>query len=185
DPKRNGALRSALTQTGSPDPRNDRICITSSCPRQLVYSRCLQQLRFFVPFAANHDRPSHPCDLVGECNRRHLYRSAIHYSCEPSSFGAMLSRIANDSHSAGDEEPSQIAIALLGYAAEPFLAAGRVLLGHQTNPGGESAPRAERPPIADLGNQSDSDDRTNARDFLEPSALFTRSVPSMDALVDR
>ena len=26
----------ALTQTGSPDPRNDRICITSSCPRQLV-----------------------------------------------------------------------------------------------------------------------------------------------------
>lgn len=28
--------RSALTQAGSPDPRNDRICITSSCPRQLV-----------------------------------------------------------------------------------------------------------------------------------------------------
>jgi hypothetical protein len=31
---------SALTQAGSPNPRNDRICITSSCPRQLVYSRC-------------------------------------------------------------------------------------------------------------------------------------------------
>jgi hypothetical protein len=28
--------RGALTQAGSPDPRNDRICITSSCPRQLV-----------------------------------------------------------------------------------------------------------------------------------------------------
>src|SRR5580693_941929 len=28
--------RCALTQAGSPDPRNDRICITSSCPRQLV-----------------------------------------------------------------------------------------------------------------------------------------------------
>jgi len=26
----------ALTQAGSPDPRNDRICITSSCPRQSV-----------------------------------------------------------------------------------------------------------------------------------------------------
>ena len=36
-PKQTGALRrSALTQAGSPDPRNDRICITSSCPRQLV-----------------------------------------------------------------------------------------------------------------------------------------------------
>src|SRR6516225_5060907 len=29
--------RGALTQAGSPDPRNDRICITSSCPRQLVF----------------------------------------------------------------------------------------------------------------------------------------------------
>ena len=28
--------RCALTQAGSPDPRNDRICIMSSCPRQLV-----------------------------------------------------------------------------------------------------------------------------------------------------
>jgi hypothetical protein len=25
-----------MTQAGSPDPRNDRICITSSCPRQFV-----------------------------------------------------------------------------------------------------------------------------------------------------
>ena len=37
-PQQNGALwKGALTQAGSPDPRNDRICIiTSSCPRQLV-----------------------------------------------------------------------------------------------------------------------------------------------------
>ena len=35
-PNRSPALDGAMTQTGSPDPRNDRICITSSCPRQLV-----------------------------------------------------------------------------------------------------------------------------------------------------
>jgi hypothetical protein len=35
-PNRSPALESVMTQTGSPDPRNDRICITSSCPRQLV-----------------------------------------------------------------------------------------------------------------------------------------------------
>jgi hypothetical protein len=35
-PNRKLALESALTQAGSPDPRNDRICITSSCPRQFV-----------------------------------------------------------------------------------------------------------------------------------------------------
>jgi len=54
-------------------------------------------------------RPSHARDLVGECNRRHLCRAAIHYSGEPM--------------------PSQIAIALFGDAAEPCFAAGRVLLG--------------------------------------------------------
>jgi hypothetical protein len=43
DPKQKGALGSAMTQTGFPVPRNDRICITSSCPRQLVVppARCL------------------------------------------------------------------------------------------------------------------------------------------------
>src|SRR5712672_1962670 len=36
-PNKNAHFRSrALTQAGSPDPRNDRICYTSSCPRQLV-----------------------------------------------------------------------------------------------------------------------------------------------------
>jgi len=35
-PNRKDALGGALTQAGSPDPRNDRFCITSSCPRQSV-----------------------------------------------------------------------------------------------------------------------------------------------------
>ncbi len=35
-PNPSHAFKYALTQAGSPDPRNDRICITSSCPRQLV-----------------------------------------------------------------------------------------------------------------------------------------------------
>src|SRR5262249_3348354 len=33
-PNRNHAFEDAMTQTGSPDPRNDRVCITSLCPRQ-------------------------------------------------------------------------------------------------------------------------------------------------------
>jgi hypothetical protein len=39
-PNRSHAFESALTQTGSPNPRNNRICITSSCPRQslIVYA---------------------------------------------------------------------------------------------------------------------------------------------------
>ena len=34
------AFDSAMTLAGSPDPRNDRICITSSCPRQFVEAFC-------------------------------------------------------------------------------------------------------------------------------------------------
>jgi hypothetical protein len=95
------------------------------------------------------------------------------YSCEPNSLGAALSRVANDGHGTGDKEPSQIAIALFGDAAEPFLATGRVLLGHQTDSGRKIAPGAERLPVADLGNQGRGCNRANARDLLEPSALFT------------
>ena len=56
-----------MTQAGSPNLRNDRICITSLCPRQLVCSRCQRQLRFSVSLATNHDCPGHPCNLAPLC----------------------------------------------------------------------------------------------------------------------
>ena len=45
-PNQKYAFKDALTQTGSPDPRNDRVCITSSRPRQFLQNfkrrrRCL------------------------------------------------------------------------------------------------------------------------------------------------
>ena len=33
---RSARFEDAMTQAGSPDPRNDRICITPSCPRQFL-----------------------------------------------------------------------------------------------------------------------------------------------------
>src|SRR5262249_38891848 len=35
-PNQKHAFKDALTQTGSPDPRIDLVCITSSCPRQFL-----------------------------------------------------------------------------------------------------------------------------------------------------
>jgi hypothetical protein len=37
-PNQKHAFKDALTQTGSPDPRIDLVCITSSCPRQFLQS---------------------------------------------------------------------------------------------------------------------------------------------------
>ena len=52
-----------MTQTGSPDPRNDRICITSSCPRQFVVADFLrlyrQRARLPEASSAYHHGPSH------------------------------------------------------------------------------------------------------------------------------
>src|SRR5262245_10528620 len=88
-PNRKHAFKDATTQTGSPDPRNDRICITSSCPRQLMLPNdrrlsCRhQQLRLRIAFATHHDGPGHPCDLVGKRNCGHLGWPAPNEAGEP------------------------------------------------------------------------------------------------------
>src|SRR5262249_37936545 len=111
--------------------------------------------------------------------------SALHESCEPRSpLGAVLFGVADDGHGTCYEQPSQVAITLLGDAAEPLLAAGRVLLGHQPDPGSKIAPRAELPPVADFGNQRGGHDWADARDLLQATARFARAVPGEDTFVD-
>src|SRR5215469_6128587 len=84
----------------------------------------------------------------------------------------------------GDEQPAQMSIALLRDAAQSLFAAGRMLSRHQADPCSKTAAGREHLPISDLGHQRGCDDRTNARDFLQPSAFFTRAVPSVDTLLD-
>ena len=75
-----------MTQAGSPDPRNDRICITSSCPRQFVEAflapllpmPLLAQARLLEPFPTHHHGPGHACDLVGERDGSDLDWPAFH-----------------------------------------------------------------------------------------------------------
>ena len=59
-----------------------------------------------------------------------------------------------------------------------------MLSRNQPNPGGQIAPGRERVPIPHLGHQSGRDYWTNARDCLKASALFTGSMPGMDASLD-
>src|SRR5262249_39439470 len=44
-PNPSHAFEDALTLAGSPDPRNDRVCITSLCPRQFLVTSACRQLR--------------------------------------------------------------------------------------------------------------------------------------------
>src|SRR5262245_55285438 len=77
-----------------------------------------------------------------------------------------------------------MSIALLRDPAQSLFAPGRMLSRHQADPCSKAAAGRERLPISDLGHQRGSDDRTNARDFLQPSAFFTRAVPGMDTFLD-
>ena len=107
-PKQKGALGSAMTQAGSPVPRNDRICIRRHALANwwCRLARCLrgqQQLRLPVPFAAGHDGPRHPGDLVGQGNGSHLGRPARHQPPQPRVLlRTVLLRIADDGHGTGD-----------------------------------------------------------------------------------
>src|ERR1700746_3209341 len=116
-PNRSHALESALTQTGSPDPRNDRICITSSCPCQFVealgLSCCRQQSWFLERLCADHHGPGHACDFIGKRNSGDLDRPALHNTRKPEPPRAVLPRISDNGHGACNEQPSQILISLL------------------------------------------------------------------------
>src|SRR6266702_878741 len=59
-----------------------------------------------------------------------------------------------------------------------------MLSRHQADPRSETAARREYLPISDFGHQRGGDDRANTRDFLQPTALFTRAVPRMETLLD-
>src|ERR1700761_9248994 len=97
---------------------------------------------------------------------------------------SVLARVADNGHCADDQQPPQIAIALLGDTTEPVLAAGGVLLRHQPDPGRKTAPRREAIPVADLGNQCGSPGRADAWDLRQPAARLTGAVQGHDALVD-
>src|SRR5215813_14494295 len=111
-----------------------------------------QQLRLLEPLAAHHHGPGHACDFVGKCNGSDLERPTVHQTSEPGPLGAVLPRISEDSHGAGDEQPAQVSIALLRDPAESLFTPGRVLSGHQADPRSKTAARRKYLPISYFGH---------------------------------
>src|ERR1044072_9191984 len=96
---------------------------------------------FLVALALGHHRPGHPGELVGERDGGDLGGSPRQQRRKPVPMpGAMDLGIADDSECSSREQTAQIAIPSLADIAEPFLAAARVLLRHEPNPGREVPP---------------------------------------------
>ena len=91
--------------------------------------------------------------------------------------------ITDDRECASREQAAQIAIALLADTAEPVLAAARVLLRHQPDPGREVPSRSESLRICNAGDQSGGQRRTDAGYLIEPFARLIGSVPGHDLAI--
>ena len=59
-----------------------------------------------------------------------------------------------------------------------------MLLGNESDPGRQASPGRELFPITHFSDQGGGDDRTNARDLLEPPAFFARAMPGVDVLLE-
>src|SRR5262249_39592260 len=95
--------------------------------------------------------PSHTCDFVGK-RSRDLDRTTIHQTCEPEPLRAVLARIADDGHGAGNQQPAQMSIALLRDPAEPLFTSGRMLSRPQPDPCSKAAAGRKHLPISHLSN---------------------------------
>src|SRR5262249_34462687 len=143
-----------------------------------------QQRRLLDPPPAHQNGPSDACVFVSKRNGSALDRPPLHQMSEPQPLRAVLARISDDSHGAGDEQPAQMSIALLRDPAKSLFAPGRMLSGHQADPRSKTAARRELLPISHLSHQRGGDDRADTGDFLQPSAFFTRAVPVMDTFLN-
>src|SRR5215475_13098749 len=106
---------------------------------------------------ADHHGPADSCHLVGQGHGHELAWLAGEQLGDPGVLAASLG--VEDRHGAGDQQAAQIAVAALADGAEPELAAGALLAGHQAERGGEVAPAAEGARLDHEGGKGAGEDR--------------------------
>src|SRR3974390_3364311 len=110
-------------------------CFTvASCSHCQASSGGCSKLRRSIVSSLGHDCPSDARHLVGNGNGDELGRLLGQQSHDPRMLLRMLSGISNNRCCTADKQPSEVAISLFGDAAEPLLAACRVLSRHKSDP---------------------------------------------------
>ena len=102
---------------------------------------------------------------VGQRHPHQHRRLARQHPRQPGAWSGRLMDMALDDDAVGakDQQSPQRAFAHLRRGAEPLLAAGRVLPGRETQPGGEVPSLAERPGRRGQDREGRGDQRTDAR----------------------
>lgn len=138
--------------------------LSASVSHLLAMSRChVWDMPSLVDLAANHDRPHHPCHLVGHGDARHTHRLTGQECNKPRIRSLRLVFGSTDQRCRTDHQQlSQISITHLGDVAKPVLATTGVLRRCEPEPSGELSTRTELPRISDRCRQRRCTDGADA-----------------------
>jgi hypothetical protein len=117
---------------------------------------------FRVPIPSNPPKDSRLRGALPLADIRQHH--SVHQTSEPEPLRAVLARISDDSHGAGNQQPAQMSIALLRDPAKSLLASDRMLSRHQPDPRSQTAAQRELLPISHLSHQRGGDDRADTGD---------------------
>ena len=116
------------------------LAIRLSCSAVASRSHCQAssggcgKLRRSIVSSLGHDRPSDARHLVGNRHGDELGRLLGQQPHDPGMLLRVLPGVSNNGCCTDDEQPSEIAISLLGDAAEPLLAPRRMLPRNKSDP---------------------------------------------------
>src|SRR6476620_7545589 len=119
---------------------NITLAIRLSCSAVASRSHCQAssggygKLRCSIVSSLGHDRPRDAGHFVGNRHGNELGRLPGQQPHNPGMLLRMLPGVSNNGCCTDDEQPSEIAISLLGDAAEPVLAPRRMLPRHKSDP---------------------------------------------------
>jgi hypothetical protein len=140
---------------------------------------CSKLRRSIVP-SFGHDRPSDARHLVGNGNGDELGRLPGQQPYDPGMLLRMPPGVLNNGCCTDHEQPSKIAISLLGNAAEPLLATCRVLPRHKSDPCCKIPTGFEVTRVCDSGSDGRSPDHAYPRHGLEAAAHIVGTMMGMN-----
>lgn len=122
-------------------PRSDRFVITTEL-LQRIPSRDHRAIGISlcgndVDLLPRHQGPGDPSRLVGERHCRDLRGLALEQACHARLARRILACHPHNRRRSDDQQAAKIAVALLGYSAEPLLAARTVRTRSEPEPGRE------------------------------------------------
>jgi hypothetical protein len=138
-----------------------------------------------VFFLSIQQRPSDARRFVGERHNRSIETAPSDKCFQPGrSMVVMLGQSADDGACTVDQLAPEIVVGASADAAEPWLAASRILSRHQPDPCCHLATRAKLLAVVDGSNDRCGDDRADARQLGEPPAGLIRATEADNRRVE-